>query len=758
VTSEQKIVNSEQAEEHVELVFIHRSLFIRSFMAELYEELGLTKEEYDKIVKILGREPTYVELAMYSVMWSEHCSYKSSKPQLKNFPTTGPAILQGPGENAGIIDIGDGQAIAMKIESHNHPSAIEPYQGAATGVGGILRDIFTMGARPIAVLDPLRFGSLEDDRVKYLFEEVVAGIAGYGNCVGVPTIAGDVYFEECYEGNPLVNVMAVGLVETDKIMHGYASGPGNSVILFGNKTGRDGIGGVSVLASQEFTETAQEKRPSVQVGDPFTEKLLIEVSLELIEKRLLVGLQDLGGAGLTCAACETSSRAETGMEIDIANVIKRETGMEPFETMVSESQERMLGIATPENTKNVLDVCKKWGVDAMVIGKVTDDGALKVYDDGELVGEMPSRSLADEAPVYHRTSAKPDYIKEIQSFDPRSLKTPRDIEKAFMDILTSPNICSKRWVYEQYDHMVQTNTALIPGGDAGVLRIKETQKAIALTVDGNGRYCYLDPYTGSLIAMAEAARNLVATGARPLAITDCLNFGNPEKPHVFWQFTESVRALTEACRVFNTPVVGGNVSFYNEWKKGAVYPTPVVGMLGLIKDIKNMTTIGFKRRDDIVALLGNTMPELGGSEYLKVVRKKVAGRPPAVDLKKEKALQECCLEAIEAGLIKSAHDISEGGLAVILAECCIAGKTGAVINGREDTDMELYEWLFSESQGRIVISFKERSLFLLEKLCSRLRVDLTVLGRVGGENLQIGDKINISVERLKNSWQGALHV
>lgn len=727
-------------------------------MAELYEELGLTKEEYKKIKKILGREPTVVELSMYSVMWSEHCSYKSSKPILKMFPTKGPRILQGPGENAGIIDIGDGLAIAMKIESHNHPSAIEPYQGAATGVGGILRDIFTMGARPIALLDPLYFGELTNDRTKYLFEEVVAGIAGYGNCTGVPTVAGSVNFEECYEGNPLVNVMAVGLMRRDKITKGLASGEGNYVIVFGNKTGRDGIGGVSVLASQEFTEESATKRPSVQVGDPFTEKLCIEASLELIDNKLVVGLQDFGGAGLTCATSETSSRANTGMEIDVRLVEQREPNMEAFEIMVSESQERMLAICTPENKDKVLGVCRKWGLDVGIIGRVTGDGLLRVKDNGEVVGEMPSRSLADEAIQYERPAKKPEYLKKVQAFDARTVKHPTDVAKTLTTLISSPNLASKHWVYEQYDHMVQTNTAVLPGGDAAVLRLKGTNKAISLSVDGNGRYCYLDPYVGAEIAVAEAARNVVATGATPLAVTDCLNFGNPEKPENFWQFREAVLGMSEACVKLDTPVVGGNVSFYNEWQKGAIYPTPVVGMLGLIEDVDKRMTADFKKDGHVIALIGETLPELGGSEYLKIIHKKVAGKPPALDLARELNLQKLVLEAIKLGLLKSAHDIAEGGLGVALAECCMLGNIGASINAGKGKihHLEMNEWLWSETQSRMLVSLAEKSMFLLDRVAHTHRIPVAYIGRVGGGDLVIDDILDMPVKELNQAWRGSL--
>lgn len=731
---------------------------------ELYEELGLTEEEYQKIVDILGREPNYVELAMYSVMWSEHCSYKSSKPILKLFPTTGPHILLGPGENAGIVDIGDGLAVAMKIESHNHPSAIEPHEGAATGIGGIVRDIVAMGARPIALIDPLRFGSLNKDRVKYLFDGVVGGISSYGNCIGVPTVGGDVYFEDSYEGNPLVNVMCIGLVKKSKILHGRAEGEGNLVTLFGNKTGRDGIGGVSILASQELEETAHEKRPSVQVGDPFTEKLLIEACLELSGKNLLVGLQDLGGAGLTCATCETASRAGTGMEVDITEVPRREEGMEAFETMVSESQERMLAVIKPADKGKVLSICEKWGLDAIIIGKVTRGDKLKIFEDDKVVAEMPASSLADEAPVYKRPAERPAYLGKVQKLDLKRLKHPADLNKVLLKLLSSPNLCSRHWVYEQYDHMVQTNTAVLPGSDAAVLRIKGGRKAIAISADGNGRYCYLDACTGGKIAVAEAARNVVCSGASPLAITNCLNFGNPEKPAAFWQFKETVKGMSEACRYLETPVVGGNVSFYNESQGGAIYPTPVVGMLGLINDISRHTTLSFKNEGDLIVLLGETLPELGGSEYLKAVHNKVTGLPPEINLDKEKAVQAVVLEAVNQRIIKSAHDLSEGGLAVALAECCMAGKIGAKVKIKDQgsrikgqgLELGMVELLFSESQSRILVSLKERNLFLLEKMAKRFHVPMTILGRVSGVNLMVDDTIDLPVVEMARIWHGAL--
>jgi phosphoribosylformylglycinamidine synthase len=737
-------------------------------MAEIYEELGLTKDEYEKINKILGRKPNLLELAMYSVMWSEHCAYKYSRLLLKLLPTEGPHILQGPGENAGIVDIGDGLAIVFKMESHNHPSAIEPFQGAATGVGGILRDIFTMGARPIALLDPLRFGSLDNPRVKYLFEEVVAGISAYGNCVGVPTVGGDVYFEDAYQGNPLVNVMCIGIAQREHLIKGLAEGQGNIVLLIGSKTGRDGIGGVSILASREFEEGAEEKRPSVQVGDPFTEKLLIEACLDLLEKNLLVGLQDLGGAGLTCATCETASRAGTGMDVDVSKVLRREEKMQPFETMISESQERMLAIISPNNLDEALQVCTKWGLDATQIGKVTETGLLRIFEDGKLVGEMPARSLAHDAPVYYGTSKKPDYIENVQNYDLSQLKAPEDLNEALMRILSAPNICSRHWVYEQYDHMVQTNTAVLPGSDAAILRIKGTKKAVAATTDCNGRYCYLDPYVGAQIAVAEAARNLVCSGAKPLAVTDCLNFGSPEKPHVFWQFEQAIKGLSLACVAFETPVVGGNVSFYNESFGEAIYPTPIVGMVGLIDDASHRCTAAFQNEGDLIVLLGETYPEIGGSEYLKVIFDLVVGTPPYLSMEREKRVQECCLEAIREGLILSAHDCSEGGIAAALAECCITGGRGAIIevqgsrfNVQEGIKsvichLSSVDWLFSESQSRIIVSLKEADMSKLQDIAISSEVPITVLGRTGGNRLLISDKIDLAVEAIARNWQGAL--
>lgn len=722
-------------------------------MAELYEELGLTGEEYERIREILGREPNNVELGMFSVMWSEHCSYKSSKEQLRKLPTEGPRILMGPGENAGVVDIGDGLAVVFKLESHNHPSAVEPFQGAATGVGGIVRDIFTMGARPIAGLDPLRFGSLESPRTRYLFDGVVAGIASYGNCLGIPTVAGDVYFEEAYEENPLINVMCAGIMPKDRLILGRASEPGSVGILIGSSTGRDGIGGVSVLASQEFDETSAAKRPSVQVGDPFTEKLEIEACLEMLDRGLLLGLQDLGGAGLTCATCETAERGGCGMDVDISKVPQRERGMEPIEIMMSESQERMFALCSEADLPEVLGICEKWGLDATPLAKVTEGDTLRLFWEGEVVAEVPASALA-QGPEYHRDAERPSYLDEVASFDPGRLPPPEDLGGAVLRMLGSANICSRRWVYEQYDHMVRVNTVVLPGSDAAVLRVKGSRRAIALTCDCNGRYCYLDPRLGAEIAVAESARNVACSGAVPIALTNCLNFGNPEKPAIFWQFCESVEGLAEGCRQLETPVVGGNVSFYNESFGEAIYPTPVIGMLGLLEDEDNRVVSAFKREGDHVVLLGDTRDELGGSEYLKVFHAEVAGKPPSLDWDSEKALQKCLVQAAARGLLTSAHDLSEGGLAVALAEACIIGGTGAHVD--LVGVLPPHVTLFSESQSRALVSVAPSMLADLQDVAGDLGVPLHVLGTTGGTALEVKGLFEIGLDDMRDVYETSL--
>ncbi|MBE9503401.1 MAG: phosphoribosylformylglycinamidine synthase subunit PurL [Proteobacteria bacterium] len=723
---------------------------------EIVESHGLSKEEYEKVLQILGREPNMVELGIFSVMWSEHCSYKSSRVHLKNFPTEGPQVIQGPGENAGVVDIGDGLAVAFKMESHNHPSFIEPYQGAATGVGGIMRDVFTMGARPVANLNSLRFGNLDLPKHKYLLKGVVAGIAGYGNCMGVPTVGGEVYFDDCYNGNILVNAFTLGIVKSDKIFKGYASGIGNPVIYVGSKTGRDGIHGAT-MASEEFDEGSEEKRPTVQVGDPFTEKLLLEACLELMKTDYIIGIQDMGAAGLTSSSFEMASRAGTGIEMYLDEVPRREEGMTPYEIMLSESQERMLMVVKKGCEDKVRAIFDKWDLDCAVVGKVTDDGIMRLMEKGVAVAELPIDPLAEGAPVYSRPMSRPEYLDELSSLDLSTLKIPSDMNQVLVDLLDSPNIGSRRWIYNQYDHMVRTDTVTLPGSDAAVIRVKGTDKGVAMTVNCNSRYCYLDPYVGSMIAVAENARNLVCSGAKPLAITDCLNFGNPEKPEIMWQFAEAVRGLSDACKAFDTPVVSGNVSLYNETKGEAIYPTPTVGMVGLLENVNLHSTQYFKNKGDIIVLLGKNRSELGGSEYLKIVHGLVKGPPPVLDLKLERLVQKTCLEAIAAGIVESSHDCAEGGLAVALSEGCISGDKPMGAN------IELYNegqrWdalLFGESQSRIVLSLNRRHIDKLEEIACNNETPLEVLGEVGGDHLLIDDKINVAIEDLQKAWRESL--
>jgi phosphoribosylformylglycinamidine synthase II len=716
-------------------------------------ELGLKLDEYEKVVGILGRTPSLTELYMYSLMWSEHCSYKHSRKALRMFPTDGEYVLQGPGENAGVISVGDGWAVAFKMESHNHPSAIEPYQGAATGVGGIIRDIFTMGARPIASLDSLRFGTLDKARQRYLFEGSVAGIGGYGNCLGVPTIGGEVYFEEAYEGNCLINAMSLGLLREEDLTRAVAAGPGNLILLIGSTTGRDGIGGASTLASQEFDEKAEDKRPSVQVGDPFEEKLLIEACLELLAGKLLVALGDLGAAGLTSSASEMASRGGVGLDIDVEKIPAREEAMKPFEFMVSESQERMLAVVEPGKLEAAQAVCQKWGLRSTVIGKVTDTGRFVVRQGEHVVGDMPAATLAHDAPIYDPAMQRPAYLDKVQAFDPDTLQHlggVAELGDVTCRLLASPNVCSREWIYRQYDHQVMLDTLVLPGSDAAVLRIKGTPRAIAVSSDCNGRYCYLDPYVGAQIAFVEAARNVACAGGRPAAITDCLNFGNPEKPEVFWTFHESVRGLADACKAFGVPVISGNVSFYNESFGQPIYPTPTVGLVGVLEDASKRVTMGFKDEGDVVVLIGETEAEFGGSEYLKLVHGVVAGRPPAVDLEAERAVHEALLAAIEAGLVRSAHDCSEGGIAVTLAECCIAGGNGATL--ALDDDLEPVYSLFSETQGRVVVTCAEADAERLVDLLVDRAVPFSVIGEVGGSRLVVEDKVDLPLEALRAAW------
>jgi phosphoribosylformylglycinamidine synthase II len=706
---------------------------------ELVKEHGLSEEEHKRIIEILGREPTYTELGIFSVMWSEHCSYKNSIAVLKTFPREGKTLLAKAGEeNAGAVDIGKGLAIIFKIESHNHPCAVEPYQGAATGVGGIMRDIFTMGARPIACLDSLRFGNLSSPRVKYLFDGVVRGIGDYGNCFGVPTVGGEVYFDDSYTGNPLVNPLSIGIVKVDQMARAGASGKDNPVLIVGASTGRDGIHGVT-FASEEISEKSEEKRPSVQIGDPFMEKLLLEATLEIIKEDLIVGIQDMGGAGISCSTSETAARGKSGMEIDVSLVPVREENMTPYEIMLSESQERMLVIAKKGYEKRVQEIFTKWGLNSQIIGKVTDNKMLRVKNKGKVVAEIPAASLAlgGGAPVYVRERTKPKYLDEANKLNLSEIEIPKDFNLVLLKLLSSPNIASKRWVYEQYDTMVRTGTVVGPGSDACVIRLRKTDKAIAATTDCNGRYCYLNPRMGGRIAVAEAARNLVCSGAKPLAITNCLNFGNPYDPEVYWTFAECVAGMSESCRTFDTPVTGGNVSFYNEDPQRIVYPTPVVGMVGVIEDLKHVTTQWFKEEGDVIILLGETKEELGASEYLKVIHNLVKGNIPHLNLEEEKKIQDACLEMIHKGLIKSAHDCSEGGLAVALAECCVSSPNLVGVEIRLKGDIRPDVLLFGESQSRIVITAKEKDWDALKKIVSQHKIPFSEIGKVGGEKLKI---------------------
>ncbi|MDG1928760.1 MAG: phosphoribosylformylglycinamidine synthase subunit PurL, partial [Nitrospinaceae bacterium] len=639
---------------------------------QLVKDHGLTEKEYRRILDLIGRTPNFTELGIFSVMWSEHCSYKSSRPFLKNLPTEGPNVLQGPGENAGVIDIGDGFAVVFKIESHNHPSFIEPHQGAATGVGGIMRDIFTMGARPIALLDSLRFGEMEDPRTRFLLNGVVDGISSYGNCTGVPTVGGEVYFDSCYNGNILVNAFCLGLAKSDGIFLAKAGGVGNRILYVGSKTGRDGIHGASLLASSEFDETTEEKRPTVQVGDPFTEKLLIEACLEIMEFNWVVGVQDMGAAGLTSSSFEMAHRSEAGVRMDLSKVPLREEGMTPYEILLSESQERMLFVIEPGHEGEAIAILEKWGLDAAIIGEVIDEPGVRIEFKGKEVVNLPTFPVVDGALDLKRETKRPKYLDTIDQVNLKELPEPSRGDKAFLKLLACPNIASKEWVYEQYDHMVRLDTLVLPGSDAAVLRIKGTKKAVAISVDCNSRFCYLDPYNGASIAVAEGCRNVTCSGAKPIGLTNCLNFGNPEKPEIMWQFEQAVKGIGDTCLFFDIPVVSGNVSLYNETKGEAIFPTPTVAVVGLIEDQTKIMTQGFKKPGHRIGLIGFTLEELDGSEYLKVLFDKTGGKTPALDQKNEKQVQEFCLELIQKGLIQSAHDCSEGGLAIAVAEACFA--------------------------------------------------------------------------------------
>jgi len=718
-------------------------------------EFGLSEEEYERVLKILGREPNHLELGIFSVMWSEHCSYKSSRIHLKTLPTEGPQVVQGPGENAGVVDIGEGWGVAFKMESHNHPSYIEPYQGAATGVGGILRDVFTMGARPIANLNSLRFGAGDHPKTPFLVSGVVAGIAGYGNCMGIPTVGGEVFFDASFNGNILVNAMTVGLVRNDGIFKGLAEGVGNPVMYVGSKTGRDGIHGAT-MASGEFDESSEEKRPTVQVGDPFTEKLLLEACLEVMSKDVLVGIQDMGAAGLTSSSFEMASRSGSGIEMDLDKIPVREEGMTPYEMMLSESQERMLLVAKRGCEEKVVEVFKKWDLDAVVVGRVTDDGWMRLKMNGKVVGELPIAPLTDAAPLYDRPQ-KPADLKARQALDFDSLSWPQESRDTLLSLLGSPNLSSRKWVYRQYDHMVMTNSVVLPGSDAAVLRVKGLKKGIAVTSDCNSRYCYLDPRLGARHAVAEAARNLVCSGAKPLAATDCLNFGNPEKPEIMWEFAEAVKGLGEACRALGTPIVSGNVSLYNDTNGVSIFPTPTIGMVGLLEDVEKHVTSWFKSAGDAVFVIGDLSGTLGASEYLSWIHGKTAGAPPSLDLDREKAVQDFLLRCIDAGLIRSAHDISDGGLAVALAESCLSDPNQAV--GVEvsladsKSDRQRAELLFGEGASRILVSVGPQQVGTFEQLAAAAALPMSRIGNVVQGGFKIAPWIDLPMDRLRRVWE-----
>ena len=727
----------------------------------LARDHGLTEEEYGLMLKALGRTPTYTELGIFSVMWSEHCSYKNSISLLKTLPRSGGKLLVNAGEeNAGLVDIGDGLAVAFKIESHNHPSAVEPYQGAATGVGGILRDIFSMGARPIAVLNSLRFGSLSDPRSQYLFKRVVKGIADYGNSFGVPTVAGEVYFDDCYRLNPLVNAMAVGIVEHGKVAKAIAKGKGNKVMIVGSSTGRDGIHGAT-FASEEISEKSEAKRPAVQVGDPFVEKLLLEATLEAIQTGFIVGIQDMGAAGITCSTTEMSAKGNSGMKIELDRVPLRETGMTSYEIMLSESQERMLFIVQKGHEEDVNKIFRKWDLHAEVIGTVEDGTSVRVFVGDKAVADVPARSLVlgGDAPVYTRESKRPAYMAEKREFNPHSIAAPEDYSKVLRSLLTFHSIASKQWVYEQYDSMVRTNSVVTSSGDAAIVRVKGTRKGLALKVDCNGVYVYLNPRRGASIAVAEAARNVVCTGAKPIAITNCLNFGNPYDQEVYWQFKEAVAGIGDACRALGTPVTGGNVSFYNESPDVAVYPTPVIGMLGLLEDVDKAVSAAFRRAGDDVWVLGRNLGEIGGSAYLQVVTGMIKGDAPALDLDYERRVQQCCLELIQKGLADSAHDISEGGLAVALAECAIEaeGTLGIELNESHENGMRKDFELFGESQSRIVLSADPRERKNVESICKKNQIDVQRIGTVIDEpKIFLRPEIQLTVEEARGLFRNAI--
>ncbi|MBU5364642.1 phosphoribosylformylglycinamidine synthase subunit PurL [Enterococcus devriesei] len=719
----------------------------------IYAEWGLTDEEYRLISEdILGRMPNYTETGLFSVMWSEHCSYKNSKPVLRKFPTEGPQVLQGPGEGAGIVDIGDGQAVVFKAESHNHPSAVEPYEGAATGVGGIIRDIFSMGARPIAILDSLRFGELNTPRTKYLVEEIVAGISGYGNCIGIPTVGGEVAFDPCYEGNPLVNAMCVGLMEHKDIQKGQAKGVGNSIMYVGAKTGRDGIHGAT-FASEEFVEGEEQQRSAVQVGDPFMEKLLLEACLELIldHADILVGIQDMGAAGLVSSSSEMASKAGSGLKLYLDDVPQRETHMTPYEMMLSESQERMLICVEQGHEAEVVELFKRYELDAVTIGEVTDDGMYRLYHHDVEVANLPVDALAEDAPVYQNEKREPARIKEFAAMDEYQPEV-KDASEVLLQLLQQPTIASKRMIYETYDSQVRTNTVVRPGSDAAVLRVRGTQKALAMTTDCNARYLYLNPEIGGQIAVAEAARNIVASGGQPLAITDCLNYGSPEKPEGFWELWTSADGISEACRTLNTPVISGNVSMYNETNGKAIYPTPMIGMVGLIEDLSHITTQEFKQAGDLIYVVGETSNDFNGSELQKMQKGLIEGQLMDFDLTVEKVNQDFVLSAIKAGLIASAHDCAEGGLAVAIAESAFTNQLGV-----EATVAMPVENLFAETQSRFVLTVKPENQAEFEALAGNKAVMIGTVTDSDEIHLTAeGASINVATKQAQELWEEAI--
>ena len=735
--------------------------------AAILQRHGLTTDEYDRIVRSLGREPTLTELGIFSVMWSEHCSYKSSRRHLKKLPSEGPRVLQGPGENAGAVDIGDGLAAVFKIESHNHPSFIEPYQGAATGVGGIIRDIFTMGARPIALMNSLRFGEMDGPdgaRTRRIVEGVVAGIAGYGNSIGIPTVGGEIAFDDRYAGNPLVNVFCLGISHADALVKGRASGIGNPVYYVGSKTGRDGIHGAT-MASAEFDEKSAEKRPAVQVGDPFMEKLLLEACLELMKTDALIGVQDMGAAGLTCSTCEMGSRGGAGIEIDVMHVPQRETGMTPYEIMLSESQERMLLVVKKGREAEVERIFEKWDLHAAHIGEVTSDGLMRVKDRGKVVAEIPNSALVDAAPVYDRPTERPAYLDDVQRLEVTAL-SPVAPADALLALLGSPTIASKRWVFRQYDHMVRTNTIVLAGMGAGVVRVKGTSRALAMSVDGNGRYCYLDPRRGAMLAVAEASRNVACAGAVPIGATNCLNFGNPERPEIMWQLVEAIEGIAEACRSLNVPITGGNVSLYNETNGEAIYPTPILGVVGVLDDASKVLARAFRGEGDEIVLLGDGFGELGGSEYLKVLHRLIKGRPPELDLDRERRLLELLARAASAGILRSAHDCSDGGIAVTLAECAFdSGGIGCTVDvpplaTAGNVPIDDIRALFGESASRAIVSVRPSEQAALMQFASAAGVPAKLIGTTGGSRLAIGvggrTVIDMPVATAESVWSSAI--